>query len=217
MLKRYVVPSLVVGLLLGGQARLGATEDVAAGEAPFSPELRLTAETAYAAAETALLPILEPSVAIGQTEDRTASMGFKAGMGFSASPTTFLMTYQLDFFIVNPIAIGPLFQFGISDDDFFFAPTLNLQAMFDLPGEGFEGLKPTLQFGLGLVYLDREYGGGRDDDDVDFLVNFGFGLEYFFNEYVAIGTNFLFNFVPGEVLDDNFFFGWQVITFRFQF
>lgn len=222
MIERRGSSIVLLGALLGACGTLRATDGGPLGDVPFSPVLKFTAETAYAAPGGAIggrsphLSIVEPSVFLGQTEERMGTVGFKAGLGFSADPTTFLMTYQADFFIHDLLAVGPLLQFGISDDDFFFAPTLNFQAMFDLPGEGLEGLKPTVQFGLGLIYLEKERRGGTSSQ-VDFLTNVGIGLEYFFSDQLAVGTNMIFNFVPGEVLDEHFIFCWQVLTFRFQF
>jgi hypothetical protein len=191
----------------------GASESLFTVEAP---QLRLSAVPADPAVG-GLVSALDPSLALGQTEGTLErSIGFKAGIGFSSDPTTFLMTYQADFFLHPSIALGPLFQFGVSDDDFFFAPTLNAQALFDLPVEGLEALKPCFQFGLGLLYLDKDRWWG-DKDDVGFLINLGLGLEYFLTDYFALGTNFLFNVMPADVLGDNFIFGWQVITLRFQF
>jgi hypothetical protein len=228
MLVRYSSVVVVAGLVLGGAGgvRAGGVE----GEGSFSPELTLTAQTAYASevgatgvgamGGNALIPLVEPSVFLAGEEpgtgDRVGSFGLKAGLGFSADPTTFLMTYQADFFLHNMFALGPLLQFGVADEDFFFAPTLNFQVVFDLPGEGLEGLKPTVQFGLGLIYLEKEHRGGSSSQ-VDFLTNFGIGLEYFFSDQLAIGTNMIFNFIPGEVLDEYFIYCWQVVTFRFQF
>jgi len=181
------------------------------------PTLSLSAGALSQASPAGPLSALEPSSLFGAAgTPAQRSLGVKAGLGFSLDPNTFLLGFQADFFVHQNVAVGPLLQVGVSGDDFFIAPTLNIEAIFDLPVDGFEAFKPVFQFGLGMVYMDRDTVRGQKDE-VGFLLNFGIGVEYFFAEYFAVGTLALFNIMPDEVIDEHFFFTWEVLTFRFQF
>jgi len=136
----------------------------------------------------------------------------KGGLGFTLSPTDFLLTAEADYFFTNNFAIGPLLQFGIDDDPFLFAPTVNFKGVFDLPQV--PRLKPIVEGGLGLVYRDDAH---PDRSETDFLINFGGGFQYFLGDEVALGNEILFNFIPGEVNGDSFFFSWQMLTISFMF
>ncbi len=137
----------------------------------------------------------------------------KGGLGFTLNPTDFLMVLQFDYFFARTFSVGPLLQFAV-DDRFIFAPTLNFQAAFNLPGV--DRLEPFVQGGLGLAYMTK--GSGSDfEDDTGFLFNFGGGVEFFVLNNLSVGSDILFNIMPDEVLDKRFFFSWQLVTFRFQF
>lgn len=145
---------------------------------------------------------------------RAGRTALRTGLGFTLSPTDLLLSLELDHFFTKNFALGPLFQFGVSDDPFIFAPTLNLQGMFDIPGV--DVVKPFVQGGLGIAYIGEDH---QDHwrDDVGFLINFGCGLEFFLSDRISLGTNILFNFLPVDTLGENYFFSWQFVTFRFQF
>ena len=113
-------------------------------------------------------------------------------------------------------AIGAQLQLGVSDDDVIVAPTVNFEYLFDLPAEELERLKPFIEGGLGFAYIHEDRRNHRDDE-VGFLINFGFGLDYYVTDTVAIGSSMLFNFLPDEVQDEHFFFSWQIIGVRFDF
>jgi hypothetical protein len=147
-------------------------------------------------------------------DSRVGRAMLKGGIGFTSSPSDFLLTLEADYFFTNGLAVGPLFQLGLWDDPFIFAPTLNFKGVFDLPEV--RRLKPLVEGGLGLAYMDadRRHGGA---DDTGFLLDFGGGLQYFVDDRIAVGSEVLFNFVPGEVLGDHFFFSWQLVTLNFLF
>lgn len=197
-------------------------EDLAAASAAEAlgqdlPAFSLTAAEAYSGSTGSLLPLPDVSGLLGQVPDEEArNIGFKAGIGFTADPTTFLMAMQADFFIIPYVSLGPLMQIGADDDWFIWGNTLNIQAMFDLPMEELRQLKPTFNFGLGFIYMEEDHRRG-DDDDWGLLLNWGFGLEYFFMPNFAVGSSMLFNYIPTGAVGEHFFFSWQVIGFRYQF
>jgi hypothetical protein len=140
----------------------------------------------------------------------------RAGIGFTADPTTFLMGLKGGFYAMPRFAIGAQLQIGVSDDDVIVAPTFNVEYLFDLPAEELDRLKPFVEGGLGFAYIHEDRRDHRDDE-AGFLINFGFGLDYYVTDTIALGTSMLFNFLPDEVHDEHFFFSWQVIGARFDF
>jgi hypothetical protein len=140
-------------------------------------------------------------------------MSVQAGLGFTASPTDFLLALELDWFVTNNFAVGPLLQFGVDDHPFIFAPTFDFMGMFDI---GDSPVKPFVQGGLGLAYYNEQHRHGSDDE-AGFLINLGGGGDFFVAPRVALGTDMLFNIITTGALGDHFFFSWQVITVRFLF
>ena len=58
------------------------------------------------------------------------------------------------------------------------------------------------------------------NDDTQFLLSPGFGVDFRINEHVAVGTQMLFNIIPGAIhddtpIDDTFYYSWEVIGLRF--
>lgn len=137
----------------------------------------------------------------------------RAGLGFTADPSMFLMALEGDYHLFQNLAVGPLVQLAVSDDELLLAPTANAQYAFNVPG--LDPLKPFIQGGLGFAYLNNE--DCNCNEDVGFLVNFGLGFDWFLSTNLAAGTSVLFNFLPDEVLDEDFFFSWQVATVRWVF
>ena len=118
---------------------------------------------------------------------------------------------------VHPnFSVGPLLQAGVSGKRTLIAPTLNVHGIMDLPPHAFSRLKPYLQGGIGMAYLEENNRPG-DNDDEGFLFNLGGGADYYISDRFAIGTDLLFNILPDKTLDENFFFSWQVATASFHF
>jgi opacity protein-like surface antigen len=93
--------------------------------------------------------------------------------------------------------------------------TANLGAFTD----ALDRVDTYLQGGLGFTWwdVDRPARAGGDDDDAEFLINFGFGAEYRLTEHVSAGTHMLFNVIPDEIYDERFYFSWEVVTLRYRF
>ncbi len=144
---------------------------------------------------------------------------FRASIGFTAGPGSFLLSAELPYAVNDHVFVGPLLQLGLSSDDKIVAPSANVQYVFDTSGvqnEFLNKLEPFLQGGVGFAYIHKDRR-GRDRDDVGFMFNFGGGVEYPLNETVSLGTNMLFNILPVDTAGENFFFSWQFATLRFRF
>jgi len=137
----------------------------------------------------------------------------RGGIGFTTSPELFLMGLELDYNLFQNFGIGPLVQVGVTDKELLVAPTVNAQYAFNIPR--LDRLKPFIQGGIGFAYRNNE--DCDCNEDTGFLVNFGPGVDWFLAGNLAVGSSALFNFMPGDVLDDDFFFSWQVVTLRWVF
>jgi len=166
------------------------------------------------------VPSTPPSeISASGTLTPPAPFEFRGGLGFTADPETFLTGLEFDFVATPNVSLGPLVQIGVSDKHTLVAPTLNARYRFFISDadKDLRRLKPFVNAGLGLVYMEKERRHRTDADEVDFLLNTGFGLEYDLHESVAVGTHFLFNIVPWKVVDERFFFSWQVVTLTLRF
>ena len=159
----------------------------------------------------------------GEGEDAAESSprtpwSLRGGVGFTLDPDSFLMSVEADYAVNEHVRVGPLLQFGIEEDTTILAPSVNVQYVFDLSelSEELTSLKPFVQGGVGFAYIHKDRK-PRKEDDVGFMFNFGFGFEYELTEKFALGNNVLFNILPTEVADEDFFFSWQFVTARFSF
>ena len=51
----------------------------------------------------------------------------------------------------------------------------------------------------------------------DLVFGVGFGADYPITDSVSLGSSMLFNFLPDDVVDENFYFSWQVVGVRYRF
>lgn len=195
----------------------GSTDDLALGEAAASLGLIRP-----------FLALQEPEVP-GPVRDESAfddtvttPFSVRGAIGFTLDPETFLLAGEVDYFFNDSFAAGPLLQFGVSDDDLILMPSVNFLCQLDLsqmseePGGALERLKPFAQGGIGFAFIDKDNRFG-DDDDIGFMFNVGFGIDYYLAESFAVGNNLLFNIMPDDVVGENFLFTWQFVSVRYRF
>jgi hypothetical protein len=145
------------------------------------------------------------------------SKRIEVGAGVMTDPDAFLLSMQADFFLFETVAVGPMVQIGLSDDEVVIAPTANVKKSFVLSGdEDLVRLHPYAQAGLGFAYLYEEDRRG-DDDDLGVLLNAGIGADYDLSDHTQLGTGVMFHYLPGEVLDEHSFFTWKVLSLGFRF
>ena len=156
-------------------------------------------------------------------QEPSNSVSVRASLGFTASPETFLMSAEVPFPLSPVFSVGPLIQVGVADDRTIVAPTINgrFNISQSIPNDWASNrLQPFVQGGIGFAYIDQEVKRlniKRSRDDVGFLLNFGFGVDYYLTERIAIGSNLFFNVLPVETTGENFFFSWQVAGARIHF
>jgi hypothetical protein len=142
-----------------------------------------------------------PDWSVAQERQGRLQLGVDIGPVFeTADSTAFGLALHSDYFFHQNFSLGPLVQFGFTDDLFQVGPSVQLKYTFALSPE----LEANLQGGVGFMYanLDRH---GRDRDDTSFLFPVGGGLAYKITENVSIGTTLLFNFTDlDKVRNENF-------------
>jgi opacity protein-like surface antigen len=154
-----------------------------------------------------LLISLVPGIALAQSSaaetqpDAGGPFSVQAGLGFTADPEAFLLNFEGDyhFTIVSPAAYVR-YSFDLSEMN-----------------TGLRDLTPFVQGGLGFTYIDIDLPPGIDDDDIGFMFNFGFGAEYAFTDHISVSSKMLFNILPVEVFNNNFYYSWEVAAFRYRF
>jgi hypothetical protein len=141
----------------------------------------------------------------------------RAGIGFTDSPTTFLVNLEVPYAFNEWIAVGPMFQLGLDDDYTIAAPTLNVTVKYpDLPGRALERVLPYAFAGLGFAVIDEDNARG-DNTSTGFLIDAGVGVEYQLSDRVFIGTQMMFDFLPKQTQGQHFIYAWQVGGLRYAF
>jgi hypothetical protein len=159
----------------------------------------------------------------GYRDEGTFSL--KAGLGFTASPEALLLGFEGDYRVAEPFSLGLLTEVGIDDDVTIVSPQVYGRYWPDLgelidPDVAF--IEPYAQLGVGFTWWDADDFKGVHDDDTQFLLSPGFGLDFRINEHVAIGSQMLFNVIPAGIhddtpIDDQFYYSWEVIGLRVRF
>ena len=150
----------------------------------------------------------QPTVRYEQPQGGTG-WDLKLGLGFTDDPNTLLLYFEAPYSFDQWVAIGPALQIGIDDHNTIVAPTVNLTVNVPL----FDRVRPYGFAGVGFAYLRKDNRPGSDDG-ADFLINCGFGLEYQLSARLSMGSTMIFNFIPNEVINKNFFYSWQVLGVR---
>ena len=161
----------------------------------------------------------EPMPSTSTSSPRRDATGWSArlGIGFTSDPDAFLIGLELPYAFDPWVSAGPLLQIGTSDHNTIVAPTLNVTVKIpDLPGDDFDRLQPYGFLGMGFAYIEDD-NRRNDNSSVGLLIDCGIGIEYQISDPVYIGSQMMFNFLPEETLDENFFYSWQVLGIRLAF
>lgn len=141
----------------------------------------------------------------------------RAGIGFIDDPNAFLLNIEVPYAFDRWVSVGPMFQIGLDDNNTIVAPSLNVTVTVpDLPGSNLDRFHPYGFVGMGFAYIEDD-NRRNSNSSAGFLINFGFGLEYQVSNRFFVGSQMMFNFLPEEVLDEHFFYSWQIAGARFAF
>jgi hypothetical protein len=160
----------------------------------------------------------------GYRDEGTFSL--KGGLGFTAGPTSLLLGFEGDYRVLEPVSLGLLTEVGIDDDVTIVSPQLFARYWPDL-GEMIDPdiafIEPYLHLGVGFSWWDADVYKGVNDDDTQFLLSPGFGVDFRINEHLSVGSQMLFNVIPAGILndhhriDDQFYYSWEVVGLRLRF
>ncbi len=176
-----------------------------------------------------LLISLVPGIALAQSSaaetqpDAGGPFSVQAGLGFTADPDAFLLNFEGDYRLGDALSAGAMLHLGLDGDFTIVSPAAYVRYSFDLSemNTGLRDLTPFVQGGLGFTYIDIDLPSfappGIDDDDIGFMFNFGFGAEYAFTDQISVSSKMLFNILPTEVFNDNFYYSWEIAAFRYRF
>ena len=176
-----------------------------------------------------LLISLVPGIALAQSSaaetqpDAGGPFAVQAGLGFTADPDAFLLNFEGDYRLGDALSVGAMLHLGLDGDFTIVSPAAYVRYSFDLSemNTGLRDLTPFVQGGLGFTYIDIDLPSfappGIDDDDIGFMFNFGFGAEYALTDQISVSSKMLFNILPTEVFDDNFYYSWEVAALRYRF
>jgi opacity protein-like surface antigen len=167
--------------------------------------------------------LLMSGSALAQSQPAPAGPGqnwsLRAGLGFTSDPGTFLMNFEAERYMRPEVTAGLAVQLGVDDNTLLVAPMVFGRFIFDLSGfsdDRVRNVKPFVQAGVGFTHLDVDLGRGRNKDDTDFLMSFGFGLDYPLNNTIDVGSRMLINVVPSEVLNERIYFSWEIVSIRYR-
>jgi hypothetical protein len=170
--------------------------------------------------------VLSAGVALAQeTGHTTGPVSVQGGLGFTAGPDAFLLGFEADVEIGNGLSLGPMLQLGLDEDFTLVSPAAYARYTFDLsqaeaPPE-LRRIQPYVQGGLGFTYINIDVPNipfvDIDDDDIGFLFNLGFGADYPITDSLSLGSKMLFNILPADVFNENFYFSWEVVALRYRF
>src|SRR5262245_22139035 len=82
----------------------------------------------------------------------------RTGIGFTSSPTTFLMGFEGDYEVVDQFSLGAHVQLGVADDDLIVSPVAYGRYRFDLGqfNEDLAPVEPSIRGGLGFTYWEKD-------------------------------------------------------------
>lgn len=120
-----------------------------------------------------------------------SQVNLRAGLGRSFGPDTFTILANPEYRVDEHLAIGPLFQGGLSAADKLFVTTMGgrliLPTDFWHKATGAD-LETSIAAGIGFSYRDSQGFRFRD-----FVYQFGLNVDYVFEPGVTLGLASVFN------------------------
>jgi len=156
---------------------------------------------------------------------RETGWSVAGGIGPTASPTRFLMQFDLPYHLNRGFSLGPQLQIGVSGGTTIVSAALDARYDFDFSVSDHEiisKIHPFVNGGLGVTYMQQ--GPKRrplftSNSRTGFLMEFGFGLAYALSERVSLESAMQFNIIPdgaGPSDRDKFYWSWQMAGVRFE-
>jgi hypothetical protein len=130
--------------------------------------------------------------------------GFGFGPLLSTESGTIMgMEFYGDYFLTNEVSVGPLLQLGFDSGYDQEGGSIQLKYTFDLSGN--EKVHPNLQGGLGIIHASD------GDNQTDFLLPLGGGIDVEVAKHLFLNTTFLLNITGlNNETYVSWFFGFRV-------
>lgn len=165
------------------------------GEPKFSPKKKNQG--------TPSTKVSEPQASEGHGySNREWIMG--GGLGLTISPSTFLLSPQLEYIHSDRLTYGPLIQMGIESYVLFTVSGTARYAFGHHPK-----VKPSVEGGLGLAIASSSFA-----SSVGVHIMMGMGLDYQIDHEFTLGTMIRANFAPPL---KTFFLSWPLFLARMEF
>jgi hypothetical protein len=149
----------------------------------------------------------------GEPKPKAGGTAVVFGAGITRSPDAHLLAASADFPLAELFTWGPAVHVGVDDDRTLVAPMVQFKRFFpiDSTKEFASRLLPFAQAAAGVAFLEADPDGpGPEADDEGLLIGIGGGIRYAFNDRISIGTQVQFNFLPGDVLDEDMYTTWEI-------
>jgi hypothetical protein len=139
------------------------------------------------------------------------------GLGITDSPATLLVGGELDIYMTDRLAIGPMLQLGFDDNTEIIAPSFQAKYIFPLDKmPGAPQFVPFVQGGAGFAWMQKDRG-NNSDEGLGTLLQLGGGLEARFDDNFSLASTVLVNLLPDKVLDERLYWSWQIVQFGVRF
>lgn len=148
-----------------------------------------------------------------------SGVSLAGGIGFTGSPSTFLMQFDGLYHFDRNLAAGPSLQIGVDGQITIVSMSVDGRYTFQLadPEDPPSKFTPFVTGGLGFSHYSADAGPFRDFSETGFLMMLGFGLGYRLSDEFGFESSMRFNIVPTEVLGDKFYYSWQMAGIRYTF
>jgi hypothetical protein len=130
------------------------------------------------------------SASAGNFKERQGSWQLGGNIGVTDDPTLFGVTALVNYYITDSISVGPLFQYGFRDADYYYGLSGQVRYSAILPGNNI--IRPYGQVGIGFIEFDiHDLFHGKSTST--FLFPVGGGAEFKLADKLTLDANVLFN------------------------
>ncbi len=151
------------------------------------------------------------STASANGDNRAKRFQVGTGVGFIMSPEGFNLGLEGEYYATKNISIAPKFAFSSVDGGELYMISAEGRFTLDLKGAMIEqNLKPWVGAGAGIVIADPDARFANTDTGIQFQA--GAGLNYYFTNQMALGSNM--EFIVPFGINDHFIYRWQMLQFK---
>lgn len=122
--------------------------------------------------------------------ERTGHWTIGGGLGITEDPSLYALWADVNYYITDQVAVGPLLQYAFKEDDSIFGVAGVVK--YNATISGSKVVRPYGQVGIGFIQyqVDDLFDG---DSKFTYLFPAGGGLEFKLADALSLDTNLLFN------------------------